>query len=57
MNATELHKIEQRLREGYYEGDPDTLRTMQALVSALRRFREQSELKESHDSQSAGELK
>jgi hypothetical protein len=58
MNATELQKIEQRLKEGYYEGDPDTLRTMQALVRALRSFREEAEVKEADDSSmSAGELK
>lgn len=58
MNATELQKIEQRLREGYYEGDPDTLRTMQELVTALRSFREDAEVKEADDStSSAGELK
>lgn len=58
MNATELHKIEQRLSEGYYEGDPDTLRTMQALVTALRSFREEAHVNETDDnSLSAGELK
>ena len=58
MNATELQKIEQRLKEGYYEGDPDTLRTMKDLVRALRSFREEADVKEADDSSmSAGELK
>ena len=46
MNASELQKIEQRLREGYYEGDPDTLHTMRELVEELRRFRESVEIEE-----------
>jgi len=58
MDPTELQKIEQRLKEGYYEGAPETLRTMQALVTALRSFREEAEVTEADDSsRSAGELK
>ena len=40
MDAQQLHTIEQRLQEGYYEGDADTLSTLQALVTAIRSFRE-----------------
>ena len=43
MNALELQKIEQRLKEGYYEGDSDTLQTMAELVEEVRRFRETAE--------------
>lgn len=56
MNASELQKIEQRLKEGYYEGDPDTLSTMQALVKALRSFRENAESKEADGALSDREL-
>jgi hypothetical protein len=41
MNAQELSKIEQRLAEGYYDADAETLRTMRRLVDALRRYREE----------------
>ena len=54
MNASELQKIEQRLKEGYYEGDPDTLRTMQQLVAELRRFREAAESPEASEVLSPG---
>ena len=53
MNALELQKIEQRLKEGYYEGDPDTLRTMQELVAAVRRLREEAERDETADAASS----
>jgi len=43
MDALELQRIEQRLKEGYYEGDADTLRTMQELIQAIRRVREAAE--------------
>ena len=36
MDALELQRIEQRLKEGYYEGDADTLRTMEELIQAIR---------------------
>ena len=49
MNAQELQQIEQRLKEGYYAGDPDTLRTMQELVEAIRRFREEAELEQPNE--------
>lgn len=43
MNVQELQKIEQRLKEGYYEADPETLQTMRELVEAVRGLREQAE--------------
>lgn len=43
MDALELQRIEQRLQEGYYEGDADTLRTMRELVQAIRHAREAAE--------------
>jgi Spy/CpxP family protein refolding chaperone len=43
MDMLSLQKIEQRLKEGYYEADPDALRTMQQLVSEIRRLRELAE--------------
>ena len=43
MDAQELAKIEQRLAEGYYETDPETLETMRRLVAEIRRFREEAE--------------
>ena len=49
MNAQELQQIEQRLKEGYYEGDPDTLRTMRELVEAIRRYREAAELEQPNE--------
>jgi hypothetical protein len=49
MNAVELQKIEQRLKEGYYEADADTLRTMEELVAALRRLREETEREDPTD--------
>ena len=49
MNALELQRIEQGLKEGYYEGDADTLRTMQALVAAVRRLREEAEREDPTD--------
>jgi len=48
--------IEQRLREGYYEADAATLRTMQDLVAAIRRLRENAELEGADASLSPGEL-
>jgi hypothetical protein len=42
MNAQELHEIEQRLKEGYYEADQDALETMQRLLLAIRRCREEA---------------
>jgi hypothetical protein len=57
MNALELQKIEQRLKEGYYEADADTLRTMQELVAAVRRLREETERDDAKDAAlSSGEL-
>lgn len=49
MNALELQTIEQRLKEGYYQGDLDTLQTMQLLVSEVRRFRETAETAEADE--------
>jgi hypothetical protein len=43
MDARELAQIEQRLAEGYYETDPEALRTMQRLVAEVRRFREEAD--------------
>jgi hypothetical protein len=40
MDAQQLQRIEQRIKEGYYQGDADTLSTMQELVAAIRRVRE-----------------
>lgn len=42
MDACELALIEQRLAEGYYEADPDTLQAMQRLIAEIRRFREEA---------------
>ena len=56
MNASELQKIEQRLKEGYYEGDPDTLRTMQQLVEELRHLREAAELERAAELEQTSEL-
>jgi hypothetical protein len=57
MNSSELQMIEQRLKEGYYEADADTLRTMQELVAAVRRLRDDAELEGACDATlSAGEL-
>jgi hypothetical protein len=52
MNALELQKIEQRLKEGYYEADSDTLRTMQALVAAVRRLHDEAESVDAGDAES-----
>ena len=46
MNAQELRKIEQRLAEGYYDADAETLGTMQQLIDELRRFREEEASRE-----------
>jgi hypothetical protein len=43
MDMLSLQKIEQRVKEGYYEADADTLRTMQQLVAEIRRLREVAE--------------
>jgi hypothetical protein len=43
MDAQELRTIEQRLAEGYYDADLESLRTMKRLVDELRRFREGEE--------------
>jgi hypothetical protein len=40
MNARELAEIEQRLAEGYYEGDAEALQALERLVAEVRRFRE-----------------
>ena len=50
MNARDLHEIEQRLKEGYYEADEDALTTMQRLLQEIRRFREEAadEVGEAH---------
>ena len=42
MDAQELAQIEQRLAEGYYEADPETLKAMQRLVAEIRKFREEA---------------
>ena len=56
MNMSELQKIEQRLKEGYYEGDPDTLRTMQQLIEELRHLREAAELERAAELEQTNEL-
>ena len=43
MDMLSLQMIEQRMKEGYYEADADTLRTMQQLVYEIRRLRELAE--------------
>ena len=42
MNAQEIHEIEQRLKEGYYEADEAALAAMQRLLLAIRRCREEA---------------
>ena len=43
------------LIEGYYEGDRDTLRTMQQLVQEIRRFRETAESDQPSEILSSGD--
>ena len=43
MNSQEIQTIQQRLMEGYYEADADTLLAMQALVDMVKRLQEQDD--------------
>lgn len=51
MDMLSLQMIDQRLKEGYYEADSDTLRTMQQLVQEIRRLREIAETEEVPEAQ------
>jgi hypothetical protein len=48
MDLREIQAIQQRLMEGYYEADCDTLLAMQLLLDTVKRLRDE-------DHQSAGE--